>query len=134
MFFIVFIFGSGFAWAVTPMVASALGQDDERQVRRVTRMGLWLTIAYGLVMTPLFFFFEPILLAIGQEPDVARQAGLYMPLIGLGLIPALLVQLLKSYLSALELTRAILLAVITRQPRRGPAGPDLLRAAQETRA
>lgn len=112
IFFIIFIFGSGFAWAVTPMVASALGQDDERQVRRVTRMGLWLSIAYGLLLTPVFFFFEPILLAIGQETDVARQAGLYMPLIGLGLIPALLVQLLKSYLSALELTRAILLAVI----------------------
>ncbi len=112
IFFIVFIFGSGFAWAVTPMIASALGQDDERQVRRVTRMGLWLSIAFGVLFTPVFFFFEPILLAIGQEPDVARQAGLYMPLVGMGLIPALLVQVLKSYLSALELTRAILVAVI----------------------
>lgn len=112
VFFIIFIFGSGFAWAVTPMVASALAQDDERQVRRITRMGLWLSIGFGLVFTPVFFFFEPIMLAMGQEPEVARQAGKYMPFLGLGLIPALLVQVLKSYLSALELTRAILLAVI----------------------
>lgn len=112
IFFIFFIFVSGFAWAVTPMVATAIAQDEERQVRRVTRMGLWLSIAFGALFTPLFFFFEPVLLTIGQEPDVARQAGLYMPLIGLGLIPALLVQVLKSYLSALELTRAILIAVI----------------------
>ncbi len=112
IFFIIFIFGSGFAWAVTPMVASALGQGDERQVRRVTRMGLWLSIGFGLCVTPLFFFFEPILLRMGQDPDVARQAGRYMPYIGMGLIPALLIQVLKSYLSALELTRAILLAVI----------------------
>ena len=112
VFYIVFIFGSGFAWAVTPMIASALGQEDERQVRRVTRMGLWLSIGFGLLVTPVFFFMEPIMLAIGQEPDVARQAGIYMPWLGLGLIPALLVQVLKSYLSALELTRAILIAVI----------------------
>ena len=112
IFFIVFIFGSGFAWAVTPMVASAVGQDDDRQIRRVTRMGLWLSILFGLVVVPGFFFFEPILLAIGQDADVARQAGLYMPFLGLGMIPALLVQVLKSYLTALELARAILLAVI----------------------
>lgn len=112
VFFIIFIFGSGFAWAVTPMVASALGQDDERQVRRVTRMGLWLSIGFGVALTPVFFFFEPIMLAIGQEAEVAALAGQYMPYLGLGLIPALLVQVLKSYLSALELTRAILLAVI----------------------
>ncbi len=112
VFFIIFIFGSGFAWAVTPMIASALGQEDERQVRRVTRMGLWLSIGFGLLLVPVFFVMEPIMLAIGQEPDVARQAGIYMPYLGLGLIPALLVQVLKSYLAALELTRAILLAVI----------------------
>ncbi len=112
VFYIVFILGSGFAWAVTPMVASAVGEGDERQVRRVTRMGLWLSLGYGLILTPVFFFFEPIMLAIGQDPDVARQAGIYMPYLGLGLIPALLVQVLKSYLAALELTRAILFAVI----------------------
>lgn len=112
IFFIVFIFGSGFAMAVTPMVASALSQNDERQIRRVTRMGLWLSILFGLVTIPLFFFAERIFLAIGQEPDVARQAGIYMPYLGLGMIPALMVQVLKGYLSALEMTRAILLAVI----------------------
>lgn len=112
IFFIIFIFLSGFAWAVTPMVATAIGQKDERQIRRVTRMGLWLSILSGLLVVPAFFFFEPMLLAIGQDADVARQAGLYMPYLGLGLIPALLVQVLKSYLTALELARAILAAVI----------------------
>ena len=38
LFFVLFIFGSGFAWAVMPLVAAAQGAGDERQVRRVTRM------------------------------------------------------------------------------------------------
>lgn len=112
IFFIIFILGSGFAWAVTPMVAAAISSGDERQTRRITRMGLWLSIGFGVLVTPLFFFAEPVFLALGQESDVARDAGRYMPWMGLGMIPALLVQTLKSYLSALELTRAILLAVI----------------------
>lgn len=112
IFFIVFIFGSGFAWAVTPMVAAAISGGDERQTRRVTRMGLWLSIGFGALVTPAFFFAEPILLALGQTPEVALEAGRYMPWLGLGMIPALVVQVLKSYLSAIELTRAILVAVI----------------------
>jgi len=112
VFFIVFILGSGFAFAVTPMVAAAISGGDERQTRRVTRMGLWLSIGFGLLVTPLFFFAEALFLALGQEPDVAAEAGRYMPWMGLGMVPALLVQTLKGYLSALELTRAILLAVI----------------------
>ena len=51
MFFVIFIVGAGFAQAVTPMVAAAAEKRDDTQVRRVTRMGLWLSIIYGLVVT-----------------------------------------------------------------------------------
>ena len=52
-FFIVFILGSGFAQAVMPMVAQAIGRGDEVQVRRDTRMGLWLSIGFGVICYPL---------------------------------------------------------------------------------
>ena len=39
-FFVIFILGSGFAQAVMPLVASALGAGDETRVRRDARMGL----------------------------------------------------------------------------------------------
>ena len=55
-FFVIFVLGSGFAKAVLPMVASAQAQGDERQVRRVTRMALWLSIAFGVLVYPLFWF------------------------------------------------------------------------------
>ena len=112
VFYILFIIGTGFAWAVMPMVASAAGQGDDRQIRRVTRMGLWLSLLYGIAVIPPFFFFEPIFLAIGQDPEVSRLAGLYMPFLGLGIIPVLLVMVLKSYFSALEMPRLILTVTI----------------------
>ncbi|NJR42479.1 MAG: hypothetical protein HC767_07285, partial [Akkermansiaceae bacterium] len=60
-FFVVFILGAGFAQAVMPLVAAALGRGDEVQVRRDTRMGIWLSIIYGLLTYPLFFLFGYIL-------------------------------------------------------------------------
>ena len=112
LWFLFFILGSGFALAVMPMVATAEGQGDETQARRVTRMGMWLSVLFGVIVTPLFFFFNDIYLAIGQEAEVARLGGIYMSYLGIAIIPALLVMVLKSYLSALELTRSILFVTI----------------------
>jgi multidrug resistance protein, MATE family len=107
-FFIVFVVGSGFAKAVMPMVAAALGRGDETQVRRDTRMGLWLSIAYGILVFPIFWWSGPILLALGQNPEVAAIAQDYMRIVGLGMVPALMVTVLQSYLSALHRTQVVL--------------------------
>lgn len=107
-FFVVFILGAGFGQAVMPMVAQALGRGDEIQVRRATRMGLWLSIGFGLLCYPLFWWSGPLLLAAGQRPDVAALAQEYLRVVGIGMIPALLVMALKSYLAALERTQVVL--------------------------
>jgi len=112
LYFLVFIVGAGFAHAVTPMVAAAAEKKDDTQVRRVTRMGLWLSILYGAVLMTSFFFTEQILLAIGQDPDVAALAHIYAQIILFQMIPALMVMTLKSFFSALEHTAVILAATI----------------------
>ncbi len=111
-FFVIFILGSGFAQAVMPMVATALGRGDETQVRRDTRMGLWLSIGFGLLCYPLFWWSGPILLGLGQQPEVAALCEAYLRIAGLGMIPALLVMALKSYLAALKRTQVVLWATI----------------------
>lgn len=107
-FFIVFILGSGFAKAVMPLVAGALGRGDETQVRRDTRMGLWLSILFGLLCYPVFAWSGPILLALGQATDVSAMAQDYMRVAGAGMVPALLVMVLKGYLAALGRTQVVL--------------------------
>jgi len=107
-FFIVFVLGSGFAKAVMPMVAAALGRGDETQVRRDTRMGLWLSIAYGVVVLPIFWWSGPILLGLGQDPEVTAIAQAYMRIVGFGMVAALCVTVLQSYLSALGRTQVVL--------------------------
>lgn len=115
-FFTMFILGSGFAKAVMPMVASANAQGDVRQVRRVARMGLWLSILFSILTYPVFWWSGPILLALGQEPDVSALAQTYLRIAGLGMAPALLVMVLKSYLSALERTQVVLWVTVAAVP------------------
>ncbi|MDR7125798.1 MATE family efflux transporter [Pseudotabrizicola sp. 4114] len=115
-FFVMFILGSGFAKAVMPMVANAQAQGDEVQVRRVARMGLWLSILFGVLIFPVFWSSEAILLALGQAEDVAALGQEYLRIAGFGMIPALLVMVLKSYLSALERTQVVLWITVAAVP------------------
>ena len=112
IFFTLFIVGSGFAWAGTPLVAAASEEGDIVQARRVTRMGLWLSFIYGAIMLPPMFFSEPLFLLIGQEPEVAALAQTYLRIAGWGILPALVVMVLKAFLSALEHTPIILWVTI----------------------
>ncbi|MGL6211386.1 MAG: MATE family efflux transporter, partial [Paracoccaceae bacterium] len=111
-FFILFIFGAGFAQAVTPLVAQSVGRGDDVQVRRDVRMGLWLSAVYGLLIYPVFWFSGPILLALGQQPEVASLCEDFMRIAGLGMIPATVVMVLKNYLAALQRTQVVLWVTI----------------------
>lgn len=108
VFFTVFLFGSGFGWAIMPMVAAFAAQDDEVQIRRATRMALWWSILYCAAAMPLFWFSGPILLAMAQAPEVAQMAQHYLRIAAPGLLPALGVMVLKNYLAGLEHTRIVL--------------------------
>lgn len=108
LFMTLFILGSGFAWAVMPLVAASNGEGDEVAVRRQTRMGLWLSFLFGLLCLPFFHWSRPLLVAIGQEPDLSQLAQDYLRIAGWGILPGLFVMVMKSYLAALERTAVVL--------------------------
>ncbi len=107
-FYVFFLFGSGFAWAVMPMVAASAGSGDETSIRRTTRMGLWLSLMYATLALPVMLFSEPVLILLGQDPLIAAESARYLRVAGWGLFPALIVMALKSYLAALERTQIVL--------------------------
>ena len=111
-FHTVLIVGMGFALAVTPLVAAAAAQEDKVQVRRVTRMGLWIALLFSALAMPLFLFAQPILLALGQEELVSENTQSYLAIAGWAIWPSLMFLVLRSHLSALEHTRVVLLATL----------------------
>jgi MATE family multidrug resistance protein len=107
-YFVLFLFGAGFGWAVMPMVATAAAEEDETSIRRSTRMGLWLSLLYAALVMPLLWWSYPVFIALKQDPQVAEIASEYLRIAGWGLFPALLVMVVKSYLAALERTQIVL--------------------------
>lgn len=106
--FTILVFGSGFAIAVIPMVAQAYGRGDVISVRRSLRMGLWVVIAYWVLMQPAFLHSEEILLAAGQKPEVARLAHGYIMIGHFAVLPGLLYNVLRALVSAIGRAGVIL--------------------------
>lgn len=107
-FFFLFILGSGFSNALMGRIAASLGAGDEVQVRRDARMGLWLSIGYGIIAMPVMAVAGPILLALGQDPHLAALAQEYLSFGLWGMVPALVVASLRAYLSAQERAQVVM--------------------------
>ncbi len=106
-FFVLLIFGSGFAWGVMPMVAAYAAENDETGLRRATRMGLWLSTGFAVLVMPLFIWARPVMGLMGQTDALSDMVGQYLTIAGWGIFPALLVMVLKSYLAALGRTQVV---------------------------
>lgn len=111
-FFTVFIFGSGFSIAVMPMVANAYGKGDVRLARRSIRMGLWVSLAYSVLMWPLFHYSRDVLLALGQVPHVVELASSYIRIMWLSLPAALMVAVMRALVSAIGRAQVVLYITI----------------------
>jgi len=112
LMFAVFIFGLGISSALMPLVSSAAGRDDHQAVRRSVRMGLWvLAITVMILMVPMLFG-EHILVALGQDPELAALAQTYIVIAQWSLVPAFLLTGLRNFLASLEHTTAILVITI----------------------
>ncbi|WP_341861776.1 MATE family efflux transporter [Gymnodinialimonas sp. 57CJ19] len=109
-FHLILILGMGFGLAVMPMVASAAARDDDQQVRRVTRMGLWISLGFAALVMPLFWYSEALLLWSGQTAQVSADAQTYLRIAGWAIWPGCLLVVLRSHLSALERPNIVLWA------------------------
>jgi MATE family multidrug resistance protein len=112
IFFIVYIFGSGFAVAVMPVAAAAEGRGDARQVRRSVRMSLWVVGLYSLVAMPFLWHTEAFLLILDQDPRVAALAGAYVRVAQWSMLPALILAALRSYLAVVDRAYVALAVII----------------------
>lgn len=110
--FFFFILGSGFAHAVVPIAGSASAQGDTRALRRAVRMGLWLTGLMALASMPILWFFEDVLLFLGQDPQVSAMASSYIRVALWGMAPALWVLVFRSFFATLERAQIIFWAII----------------------
>ena len=112
IFLMLMLTGSGFAQAVVPLAAHALGAGDTTILRRAVRMGFWVTAAFSIITFPIMWFSEPILLALGQEAPLAKMADSYLAIAKWALLPNLLIMVLRSYFGVVNKAHIVLVTTL----------------------
>ena len=107
-----FLFCIGVIGAVAPIAASLVGADprDASGLRRACHQALLSAFVLAAPAWAILWNAEAILLAIGEPPDLAAQAGLYMHGLQWALAPALLYFATRSVFAALGRTAPTLIA------------------------
>jgi MATE family multidrug resistance protein len=98
------IFGMGLVTAAAPMIASERGRKRHsvRDIRRTVRQTLWCTILFVLPAWALLWHSEAILVAMGQDRDLAHGAAELMRGLQWAMLPFLAFTTLRNFVSALE--------------------------------
>jgi MATE family multidrug resistance protein len=104
---------SGMTGMVAALIAAELGRRRHavREVRRSTRMALWLGFALGLGGMAICLFGREIMLLAGQEHRIAEMAGRFLRVIMWAMVPMIFANVLRSAISALG--RPIFATMIT---------------------
>ena len=94
----------GLLTASAPMIATALGQrsNNVRDVRRTFRQSLWLVFTVTPPVWLVLWNAEPIIVGLGQDAGLARDAQTFLHGYMWSMLPFLLFQAMRNFVSALE--------------------------------
>jgi MATE family multidrug resistance protein len=86
------------------MMATALGARIQavHDVRRTFRQSLWMVLSVVIPIWLILWNSEPIILALGQEPALARDAETFIHGYMWSMLPFLLFQAMRNFVAALE--------------------------------
>jgi MATE family multidrug resistance protein len=102
--FVFTLLGIGVVAASSPLMSTALGKRSNavRDVRRSFRQSCWIAILLSLVSWAVLWNGEVIISLLGQQPGLARDAEIFLHGYMWSMLPFLLFQAMRNYLSALE--------------------------------
>lgn len=104
LYLVFLIFGMGLMMAASPIMAKELGarRHSVREVRRTVRQALWSAATIALPTWAILWNAEPILILLGQDPALSREAALFVRPLMFGFLPALVYLVLRAFMAALE--------------------------------
>jgi MATE family multidrug resistance protein len=98
------IFGMGLVTAASPLIAAEIGRrrHSVRDVRRTVRQTFLAALTLTLPVWLALWHAEALLVMLGQEPALAREATPFVRALMWGFLPALWFLVLRGFVAALE--------------------------------
>ncbi len=105
IFIIILVFGIGFSYSITPMVATAIGGGYAKKAFHWFYQGFWVNILLGIVLVLLSFVVALFMSDMGQPDDVVELGIPYFLIISASIIPFLFFASYKQFAEGLSNTR-----------------------------
>jgi len=110
--FIIMIIGIGLSYAVTPLVAIAVGAGKFEDCGIYFRQSLLVNSVASVIIAVIIYFAADLIQYLDQPEEVQKQAVSYMRIIGLSAIPLLLFQSYKQFIEGLSVMRPAMIITL----------------------
>ena len=111
-FNVILLFGIGVSYAITPLVASAQGDHNNKNISDTLKHGLAINFINSLILVLVVYFGKNILYHIDQPAEVVALSIPYLDIITYSIIPTLLFQTFRQFSEGLSFTRIAMFVVI----------------------
>ena len=103
--------GIGFSTAITPIIAEADAEKDDKKIRSTFHHGLFLCTIIGVVLFMLIVLSKPLMLLMHQPKAVVDLATPYIDWVAFSLIPVIIYQGYKQFADGLSKTKYSMYAI-----------------------
>ena len=103
--------GIGFSTAITPLIAEADAEKDDKKIRTTFHHGLLLSTILGIAIFMLIVLAKPIMLLMNQPAAVVDLAAPYIDWVAFSLIPVIIFQGYKQFADGLSQTKYSMYAI-----------------------
>jgi multidrug resistance protein, MATE family len=110
--FVAMSIGIGFSTAITPIVAEADAEKNDKKLRSTFHHGLLLCTVLGLILFILVVLAKPIMLLMNQPAEVVNLAYPYIDWVAFSLIPVIIYQGYKQFADGLSKTKYSMYAIL----------------------
>ena len=103
--------GIGFSTAITPLIAEADAEKDDKKIRTTFHHGLLLCTILGIAIFILIVLAKPIMRLMNQPEAVVDLAAPYIDWVAFSLIPVIIFQGYKQFADGLSQTKYSMYAI-----------------------
>ncbi len=109
--FIAMSVGIGFSTAITPIIAEADTEKDDKKIRSTFHHGLLLCTIIGIALFVIIVLSKPLMLLMKQPQEVVNLAYPYIDWVAFSLIPVIIYQGYKQFADGLSKTKYSMYAI-----------------------
>jgi len=112
IFFIIFVVGLGISFAISPLIAIAVGAQKHDNFRSILVNGIFLNVITALIIVLILYFGADIIYKLDQPADVAEHAVQYLKIISFSAIPMMVFQTYRQFIEGLSIMRPAMVITI----------------------